>query len=142
MDEESSVVGRLIPYTRHPLTTYFREHTMRYYCIFDTETRTSNFDETLIINFPAILQSLDMPFVQFCHLVKLYVSLTYGRTRIQYNMGTCYFSYNGYNYPPMYLYHSCDEEVEILFKFYLPQAIKIHDSFNEFQARVEHPESI
>ncbi|KAI5681595.1 hypothetical protein M9H77_02823 [Catharanthus roseus] len=43
---------------------------------------------------------------------------------------------------PMYLYHSCDEDIEIMFKFYLPQAVKIHKSFNEYQARVEQPDYI
>ncbi|KAI5676909.1 hypothetical protein M9H77_07859 [Catharanthus roseus] len=76
-----------------------------------------------------------MPFIQFCHLIKLYDSLTYGRTRIQYDLGICSFSYNGYNYPPLYLYHNCDEDIEIMFKFFLPQAIKIQDSWLEYQAR-------
>ncbi|KAI5673867.1 hypothetical protein M9H77_14231 [Catharanthus roseus] len=142
MEEDSSPVGLLIQLARHPLTDYFREHTMLYYCIFVKEKDHSQFDETLIINFPAILQSLDMPFIQFCHLVKLYDSLTYGRTRVQYDMGTCSFSYKGYTYPPMYLYYTCDEEIEIMFKFYLPQAVKIQDSFHEYQARIEQPEYI
>ncbi|KAI5641093.1 hypothetical protein M9H77_00192 [Catharanthus roseus] len=60
---------------------------MLYYCIFDKEKDHRQYDETLIINFPTILQSLDMPFIQFCHLIKLYDCLTYGRTRIQYDMG-------------------------------------------------------
>ncbi|KAI5658206.1 hypothetical protein M9H77_26999 [Catharanthus roseus] len=140
MEEESSTVGLLIQHARHPLTESFREHTMLYYCIFEKEKGNSKFDETLTINLHEILQSLDMTFIQFCHLVKLYVSLTYGRTRVQYDMGKCYFSYKGYTYPPVYLYQSCDEEVEIMFKFYLPEAVKIQDSFNEYQARVEEEE--
>ncbi|KAI5681539.1 hypothetical protein M9H77_02767 [Catharanthus roseus] len=142
MADAASPVGLLIQLARHPLTEYFRDHTMLYYCIFTKEKGHSTFDETLIINFPAILQSLDMPFIQFYHLVKLYVCLQYGRTKVQYDMGTCYFSNNGYNYPPMYLYQSCDEEIEIMFKFYLPQAVKIQDSFNEYQARIEQQDYI
>ncbi|KAI5661590.1 hypothetical protein M9H77_20913 [Catharanthus roseus] len=141
MEDETSL-GLLIHYARHPLTDYFKDHTMLYYCLFTKETAHSHFDETLVVNLPMILQSLDMPFIQFCHLVKLYDSLTYGRTRIQYDTGKCSFSYHGYNYPPLYLYHNCPDEVERIFKFYLPHAIKIHDSFNEYKARIEQTNSI
>ncbi|KAI5668393.1 hypothetical protein M9H77_18246 [Catharanthus roseus] len=141
MEDESSL-GLLIQYARHPLTEYFKTHTMLYYCLFVKENHHSQFDETLIVNLPMILQSLDMPFIQFCYLVKLYDSLTYGRTRIQYDVGTCSFSYHSYNYPPLYLYHSCAEEIETMFTFYLPQAIKIHDSFNEYQTRIAQPDDI
>ncbi|KAI5641094.1 hypothetical protein M9H77_00193 [Catharanthus roseus] len=45
-----------------------------------------------------------------------------------------------YYYPPLYLYHSCDEEIEIMFKFFIPQAIKIQDSWLEYQERVSESE--
>lgn len=137
---EDSSTSALVLSLRDPLIECLRKHTLLCYCDFKREECNTKFEETLTIPLFDIYHSIDISFAQFCDLIRSYVSLTFGRTKVQYDMGKCHFSYRSYSYPPMYFYQSCDEEIESMLKFYLPEAIRIYDALEEYEAGLKEEE--